>query len=77
MTDQKTLEILKLFYFGCENMEQLAKRTKVPREEIREVLKSARDCGLISYKAQDYNETFCKVRKDKLQIYLKTKGILK
>lgn len=77
MTNQKALEILKLFYYGCSDMLLLSKKAKVSREEVREILRGARDCGLISYNTQDYNETFWNVKKQKLEPYLRAKGAIK
>lgn len=77
MNNQKSLDILKLFYFGCESMDLISKRTRVSRDEVREVLRGARECGLISYSTQDYRETFAHVRKKKLQEYLRAKGAIK
>lgn len=77
MENQKALEILKLFYFGCESMDVISKRTKVSRDEVRDVLRGARECGLISYSTQDYRETFTRIKKDKLQAYLRTKGAIR
>lgn len=76
MTNQKALETLKVFYYGCEDMIQLSRRAKVSREEAREIIKGARDCGMISYNTKDYKETFYNVKKQKLQAYLKSKGVI-
>ncbi|MGL4738631.1 MAG: hypothetical protein ACRCW2_14355 [Cellulosilyticaceae bacterium] len=77
MNNQKSLAILKQFYFGCDSMDLISKRTRSSRDEVREVLRGARECGLISYSTQDYKETFAHVRKKKLEVYLRTKGILR
>ncbi|MGL4345326.1 MAG: hypothetical protein ACRCTE_09020 [Cellulosilyticaceae bacterium] len=77
MENKKALDILKLFCFGCESMDLIAKRTKVSRDEVRAVLRGARECGLISYSTQDYRETFANVKKKKLQEYLRAKGVIK
>lgn len=77
MTNQNALDVLKLFYFGCPDMVQLSKKVRLPREEVREVLKSARSCGLISYSTNDYNEVFVNVKKNKLGAYLRSKGALR
>lgn len=76
MTNQKAIDVLKLFYFGCPDMTQLAKKVRLPKEEVREVLKSARSCGLISYSTNDYKEVFCEIKKQKLGAYLRSKGAL-
>lgn len=77
MDNQKALQVLKLFYYGQESMEQLSKKARLTREETREVLRGARECGLISYSTKDYNETFIRIKKDKLKPYLQAKGALK
>lgn len=76
MTNQKALDVLKLFYFGCPDMTQLAKKVRLPKEEVREILKSARSCGLINYSTNDYREIFVDVKKQKLGAYLRSKGVL-
>ena len=77
MNSSETVKILKAFYFGGESMEQIARRTGISRDEVREALRGARECGLIKYEAKDYNETFVHVEKKKLGTYLKTKGLIK
>lgn len=77
MDDTKALLILKLFYKGCDNMIELARKAKVTRDEARGILKGARECGLLSYSTKDYNETFYDTRKTKLEKYLRTKGAIK
>lgn len=77
MDNQSTLNVLKSFYFGCEDMVQIAARTKVSRDEVRDILRGARECGLIQYNTAGYRETFNNVRKQKLGTYLRTKGVIK
>ncbi len=77
MDSNQTMAVFKAFYFGCESMEKIARRTKVSREEVREALRGARECGLIKYSTKDYNETFTHVENKKLGAYLRAKGIIK
>lgn len=77
MDNQKALQILKAFYLGCEDMIQISGRTKASRDEVREVLKGARECGLIDYHTQGYRETFNNIKKKKLEAYLRAKGALR
>ena len=77
MNTNQTLAVLKAFYFKCESMEKIAKKTNLSREEVREVLRGARECGLIKYSTRDYNETFSQVESKKLGAYLKAKGAIK
>lgn len=77
MNTNQTVAVLKAFYFGCESMEKIARRTKLTRDEVREILRGARECGLIKYSTRDYNETFVHKESKKLGAYLKAKGMLK
>lgn len=77
MNTNQTMAVFKAFYLGCESMEKIARRTRVSREEVREVLRGARECGLIKYSTKDYNETFIHVESKKLGAYLRAKGIIK
>ncbi len=77
MDTNQTMAVFKAFYLGCENMEKISRRTKVSREEVREALRGARECGLIKYSTKDYNETFTHVENKKLGVYLRAKGIIK
>lgn len=77
MDVNQTIAVLKAFYFGCESMEKIARRTKLSRDEVREALRSARECGLIKYSARGYNEVFVHIECKKLGVYLKTKGFIK
>ena len=77
MDSNQTMAVFKAFYFGCESMEKIARRTKISREEVREALRGARECGLIKYSTKDYNETFTHVENKKLGVYLRAKGIIK
>lgn len=77
MDNQKALKVLKLFYLGCENMAQLSLKAGVTRDEAREILKGARECGLISYSSHDTREVFVNIRKKKLGEFLRAKGALK
>lgn len=77
MDSNQTMAVFKAFYFGCESMEKIARRTKLSREEVREALRGARECGLIKYSTKDYNETFTHVENKKLGAYLRAKGIIK
>jgi len=76
MDDQKALEVLKVFYFGCKNMTELTTKAKVSKIEATEILKNARECQLISYSTKYYGEIFDKVRKDKLGAYLRKHNII-
>ena len=77
MTSNETIKILKAFYFGAESMVSIEKRTGISRDEVREALRGARECGLIKYTTKDYNETFVHVERKKLGDYLKAKGLIK
>lgn len=77
MTTNQTIAVLKAFYFGSDSMEAIARRTKLSREEVREALRGARECGLIKYSTRDYKETFVHKESKKLGLYLKSKGFLK
>ena len=77
MNTNETINVLKAFYFGSESMEIIAKKTGVERDEVREILRGARECGLIKYSTKDYYETFHHVERKKLGQYLKTKGFIK
>lgn len=77
MNTNQIMAVYKAFYSGCESMEKIAKRIRVPREEVREVLRGARECGLIKYSTKDYHETFTHVENKKLGVYLRAKGIIK
>ena len=76
MNNNQTLAVLKAFYFGSESMEKISRKTNLPREEVREVLRGARECGLIKYATKDYNEIFLHVESKKLGAYLRAKGII-
>lgn len=76
MTDQKALQVLKLFYFGAASMQEIARRTGVSRAEVREILRGARSCGMISYDTKDITEELLHVRKKGLERYLRTKGAI-
>ena len=58
-------------------MVSIEKRTGISRDEVREALRGARECGLIKYTTKDYNETFVHVERKKLGDYLKAKGLIK
>ncbi len=77
MDTNQTMAVLKAFYYGSESMEAIARRTKLSRDDVREALRGARECGLIKYSAKDYNETFSHTESKKLGQYLKAKGIIK
>lgn len=77
MNTNQTLAVLKSFYFGCESMEKISRKTNVSREEVRETLHGARECGLIKYSTRDYQETFVHVESKKLGAYLKAKGMIR
>ena len=77
MDINQTAAVLKAFYFGSESVLSISKRTNLSRDEVREVLRGARECGLIKYSTKDYNEAFVHVEKKKLGAYLRTKGIIK
>nr|WP_302598727.1 hypothetical protein [uncultured Cellulosilyticum sp.] len=77
MNTNETVRVLKAFYFGGESMAQISKRTGVSRDEVREILRGARECGLIKYVTKDYNETFAHTEKKKLGEYLRAKGMIK
>lgn len=77
MNSNETIKILKAFFFGAESMAAIEKRTGISRDEVREALRGARECGLIKYTTKDYNETFVHVERRKLGQYLKTKGLIK
>ncbi|MHC1750879.1 MAG: hypothetical protein AB9856_21605 [Cellulosilyticaceae bacterium] len=77
MDNKKVLRVLTLFYYGQESIIRLSQKAGVTREEAREILKGARECGLISYSTKDYSETFVRIKKDKLKPYLEAKGCLK
>lgn len=77
MNLNQTTAVLKAFYFGCDSMQLISKKTKLSREEVREILRGARECGLIKYSTKDYNETFVHVEKKKLGSYLRAKGFIK
>ncbi|MEF9958717.1 MAG: hypothetical protein RR448_05750 [Niameybacter sp.] len=76
MTDQKAMQILKLFFFGAVSVQEIERKVGLPRVEVREVLKGARACDLINYSTQDTSETFVNVKKKGLERYLRTKGII-
>ena len=76
MNNTKALAILKAFYLGSDDMALISKRTKASRVEVREVLRGARECGLIEYSTKDYRETFFNIKKKKLGTYLSSKGVL-
>ncbi|WP_053984099.1 hypothetical protein [Niameybacter massiliensis] len=76
MTDEKALQILKLFYFGATSVQEIERKVGLPRVEVREVLKGARSCDLINYSTQETCENFVNVRKKGLERYLRTKGII-
>ena len=77
MNTNQTIAVLKAFYFGSESIASIAHRTKISRDEVREALRGARECGLIKYSTRDYNETFVHKDSKKLGEYLKAKGLLK
>lgn len=77
MNTNQTMAVFKAFYLGCESMEKIARRTKLSREEVREVLRGARECGLIKYSTKDYHETFTHVENKKLGACLRAKGVIK
>lgn len=76
MTEQKALQILKLFYYGAASIQEIERKVGVSRREVREILKDARGCDLISYSTQDATETFVQVKKKNLEKYLRTKGVI-
>lgn len=73
----QTTAVLKAFYFGSDSIQSISRRTNLPREQVREILRGARECGLIKYNTKDYNEVFVHVEKKKLGTYLKAKGFIK
>ncbi|OON95481.1 MAG: hypothetical protein ATN36_08265 [Epulopiscium sp. Nele67-Bin005] len=75
--DNQALDILKLFYNGAPSVRDISNKTKLAPEEVREILKGARTCGLISFNTQDQAETFHNIKKKKLELYLRSKGALK
>lgn len=77
MDINQSTAVLKTFYFGCASIELIAKKTKLSRDEVRQILRGARECGLIKYSTKDYHETFVHVEKKKLGAYLKAKGLIK
>ncbi|MBE6023089.1 MAG: hypothetical protein E7231_07635 [Cellulosilyticum sp.] len=77
MNTNQTIAVLKAFYFGSDSIAAIANRTKLSRDEVREALRGARECGLIKYSTRDYNETFVHKDSKKLGEYLKAKGIIK
>lgn len=77
MNNNQALAVLKAFYLGAESMEQISYKTRVSREEVREILRGARECGLIKYSTHDYREVFSRTESKKLGAYLRTKGALK
>ena len=77
MDNKETVNVLKAFYFGGESMAQISKRTGVSRDEVREALRGAHECGLIKYSTRDYNETFVHKETKKLGEYLKAKGFIR
>lgn len=77
MENNQALAILKAFYFGAPDMATIAAKTKATRDEVREVLRGARSCGLIEYNTIDQRESFNHVKQKKLGAYLRTKGAIK
>jgi len=77
MDVNQTTAVLKAFYFKGDSIQGISRRTNLPREEVRDILRGARECGLIKYSTKDYNEVFVHVEKKKLGAYLRTKGIIK
>ena len=76
MNTNETLAVLKAFYFGSDSIAAIARRTKLSRDDVREALRGARECGLIKYSTKDYNETFVHKDSKKLGEYLKAKGLI-
>ncbi len=76
MNTNQTVAVLKAFYFGSDSMVAIAKSTGLSRDEVREALRGARECGLIKYSTKDYNETFVHKDSKKLGEYLKAKGLI-
>ncbi len=76
MDDNKSLEVLKIFYYGCKNMTDLTTKAKVSKVEATEILKNARDCKLIAYSTKYYGEVFENVRTTKLGAYLRKHNII-
>lgn len=77
MDINQTVAVLKAFYFGSESVAAIANRTKLSRDEVREALRGARECGLIKYSTRDYNEVFVHKETKKLGEYLKAKGFIR
>lgn len=77
MNNQNAIKILRAFFLGAEDMAQISYRTRASRDEVRDVLRGARQCGLIEYSTQGPKETLNNVRKKKLGDYLRTKGAIK
>ena len=77
MTDEKALQVLKLFYYNATRMQEISRRSGVSRSDVREILRGARTCGLINYDTKEVTENLCHVRKKELERYLRTKGIIK
>ncbi|MGL4363052.1 MAG: hypothetical protein ACRCSG_07305 [Cellulosilyticaceae bacterium] len=77
MSDNNTLKILKCFYNGVESMEKIGYKCNASRQEVREVLRGARQCGMISYSTKEMSEYFVQVNRKGLEKYLKAKGVLK
>ena len=76
MNTNQTIAVLKAFYFGSDSITAIARRTQLSRDEVREALRGARECGLIKYSTKDYNETFVHKDSKKLGEYLKAKGLI-
>ena len=76
MNTTQTIAVLKAFYFGSDSIAAIAHRTQISRDEVREILRNARECGLIKYSTKDYNETFVHKDSKKLGEYLKVKGLI-
>lgn len=72
----QSTSVLKAFYFGCASIQDISRKTKLSRDEVREVLKGARTCGLIKFSTKEAQEVFVHVEKKKLGEYLKMKGLL-
>ena len=68
MNTNQTIAVLKAFYFGSDSIIAIARRTQLSRDEVREALRGARECGLIKYSTKDYNETF--VHKDSKKLLI-------
>ena len=77
MNTNQTVAVLKAFYFGSESIAAIANRTRLSRDEVREALRGARECGLIKYSTRDYNETFVHKETKKLGQYLEEKGFIR